>query len=187
MSEIIQYSANDPNTTNALATVASVVIAFFALITSIASVVLALRSLSAQRSHSYSSVRPLAYISFADYEDRISVKIHNNGVGPLIISKLVVSGSHDAKDNLIEWMPELPSGRLWDTFVREFPGRSLAPGREIILLQLRGDVEDSGFREARELCRTALKALKVTLHYTDIYERSMPPAQRSLSWFGRTK
>jgi hypothetical protein len=167
-----------PDATAGIAAIAAVAVSFLSLL-------LTLWALAVQRKHNFLSVRPLGFIARADYEDRLTVKIHNNGVGPLIITKLTVANGSERKNNVLDWMPGLPEGILWDTFTTELEERSLAPGDEIILLELCGDPADSRFEEARDRCRDVLRTLSVEMEYIDIYNREMPKAQRSLSWFGR--
>lgn len=165
--------------------VANAIAAFAAVFVSFLSVVLALRALAVQRNHNRLSVRPLAFISRADYEDRLSVKIHNNGVGPLIITSLQVSDGKTNEESVIEWMASLTNDVTWDTFTKDLKGRSLAPRDEIVLLQFSGDIADPHFREIRDRCREVLRHLTIKLEYQDIYEQRMKPSERSLSWFGR--
>jgi hypothetical protein len=96
-------------------------------------------SVAGQRKDNRPSVRPLAWISIADYENRLSVKLHNNGVEPLIAQKILVSDGQAVKDSVIDWMPNLPPGVFWDTFTKDLQATSLAPGKEIVLIQLQGD------------------------------------------------
>jgi hypothetical protein len=180
---LIDFLMKNPDQTNALVALAAVGV-------SCLSVLLTVWSVAGQRKHNRLSVRPLAWISLADYEHRVSVKLHNNGVGPLIIQKIFVSDGQAVKDNVIDWMLDLPHGRQWNDFAKDLQARSLAPGGEIVLLLLKGDpkddpVNDAKFGLARDLCRKWLKKLTVELHYTDVYNRAMTPATRSLSWFGR--
>ena len=160
---------------NAIAAIAAVFVSFF-------SVILALWALAVQRHHNRLSVRPLAFISRSDYEDRLSVKIHNNGVGPLIIKSLQVSNGHTVSDNVIDCMP---ANITWDNFTSDLKGRSLAPGSEIVLLEFTGDPANPDFRETRDRCRDVLRYLRIKLEYLDIYEQPMKPAERNLEWFGR--
>lgn len=175
MNRFIDFLMKHPNQTNAIVAGVAVCISFL-------SVLLTVVSLSLQRRHNFLSVRPIAAILLADYENRLSVKLHNNGVGPLLIQKLVVSDGQSARESIIDWMP---NGLLWDDFAKELQGRSLASGKEIVLVKLVGDPANGNFRQARNLCRDRLKSLTVTVHYTDVYDRTMKPSRRSLSWFGR--
>lgn len=113
------------------------------------------------------------------------MKIHNHGIGPLIIKKLCVSDGETVKDSVIDWLPKLPEGVLWDTFTKDIEDRSLPPSGEVVLFR----VSDRGydqFPQVREMCRSHLKKLTVEVHYVDIYNRKMPVSCRSLAWFGRT-
>jgi hypothetical protein len=185
MNNLIQFLARDPNLTNAVATVVSTFIAFMAFVVSVVSLYVGLRALRLQHRHNVLSVKPLPIVSYGDYEDRLTVAIHNNGPGPLIIKGVAVSNGSESKDSLIDWMPALGGVLCWDTFTGSVDHRSIPSGGEIILLQLSGDSEDAAFREARDSCRVVLGKLKVTADYTDIYESIMPPIERSLEWFGR--
>lgn len=164
-----------PDVANAIAAIAAVFVSFV-------SVILALWALAVQRQHNRLSVRPLAFISRSDYEDRLSVKIHNNGVGPLIITSLQVSNGQTVSDNVIDFMP---ANIIWDDFTSDLQGRSLAPGGEIVLLEFTGDTASPDFRETRDRCRDILRHLRVKLDYLDVYEHPMKPAERSLEWYGR--
>jgi hypothetical protein len=66
------------------------IIAGLALIVSCISTILALRAVALQREHNRISVKPLPDIILADYEDEIAVRIHNHGLGPMMIDKLEV-------------------------------------------------------------------------------------------------
>ncbi len=179
MSEILTLLTKKPE-------VASAVAALLAVFVSALSVMLTVWALALQRRHSYLSVRPLAFVASGDYQDRLSVKIRNDGIGPLIIKKLCVTDGETVKDCLIDWLPLLPEGILWDTFTKNMEDRSLAPGGEIVLFRL-SNRSYAQFHRFRDLCRTHLKKLTVEVHYVDIYDRKMPVSYRSLAWFGHTR
>jgi hypothetical protein len=163
---------------NTIAAIAAVLVSFL-------SVILALWALAVQRHHNRLSVRPLAFISRSDYEDRLSVKIHNNGVGPLIITSLQVSDGKAIRESVIDWVTSVSENLTWDDFTKDLKGRSLAPGDELVLLKFTGDPTDPHFREIRDKCRNVLRHLTIKLEYLDIYEQPMKPAERGLEWFGR--
>ena len=166
------------------ADMANAIAASAAVVVSIISFVLAWKSLAVQRHHNRLSVRPLAFSSRSDYENSLSVKIHNNGVGPLIITSVRVFDGNVTKSSVIEWMSAVPYRVTWDDFTRDFVDRSLAPGDTIVLLKLTGDARDQNFCEIRNACRMVLRQLTVKVEYRDIYDQPMPPAQRRLDWFG---
>jgi hypothetical protein len=178
MDRLIDFLMSNPSQTSALVALVAVCVSFV-------SVLLTVWSVTGQRKHNRLSVRPLASISLADCEDRLTVRLDNNGVGPLIVQKILVSDGQSVKNSVIDWMPDLPYGFQWNAFNKDLQARSLAPGKKIVLLQLIGDPADAKFGLARDLCRGCLKKLTVELHYTDVYNKAMTPANRSLSWFGR--
>jgi len=185
MNELLAHLAQDANLTNALATVASAIIALAAFIISLVSLYVAHAALKIQRRHNVLSVKPIPMVSVADYEDRLTVKILNNGSGPLIITAVQVKKESQIRESLIAWMPFLSDGMYWETFVGPIKDRSLLPGNEIKLLELIGDHTENEFETARDGCRAALSPLTVVVEYTDVYGTVFPFHEKQLSWFAR--
>lgn len=185
MNELLAYLAKDANLTNALATVASVIIALAAFIISVVSLYVSHAALKIQRRHNILSVKPIPMVSVADYEDRLTVKILNNGSGPLIIKSVQVKKELQVHESLVDCMPSLPDGMYWATFVGPVKNRSLLPGNEIKLLELTGNHTKSEFKKVRDECRAALCQLTVVLEYTDVYGSAFEVHDKQLSWFGR--
>lgn len=185
MNELLAYLAKDANLTNALATVASVIIALAAFIISVVSLYVSHAALKIQRRHNVLSVKPIPMVSVADYEDRLTVKILNNGSGPLIIKGVQVKKESQVYESLVDWMPCLPDGMYWATFVGSVKNRSLLPGNEIKLLELTGDHTENEFKKVRDNCRAALCKLTIVLEYTDVYGSTFEFHEKQLSWFGR--
>jgi len=156
-----------------------------ALFVSFLSILLTISSLYLTRRHNYKSVTPIASIPVSDYENRIAVKVKNNGVGPLIITAFRASRGPTTEDDLVSLMPQLPSGMLWDTFFDDLDGVCIRPGDQLGVLELSGDSDDKRFVAARDACRKALAETTVVLSYKDIYGRHMPVVTKSLGWFGR--
>lgn len=177
----------DPNTANALGAVASAAAAFLALFVSAISVGISVWAVNSQRRHNELSVRPLAEIMVGDYEHSLRVKLRNNGIGPMIVTAVTVSDGTNAKPSLIDWMPDdLPNERDWNDFVDDIRGRTLAPGGEIVLLELTEYEKEVGFASCRDMVRAALAPLSLNVEYTNIYNTVMEPKRRDLDWFGRT-
>lgn len=162
------------------------VIAFCALIVSGLSVYLTLRSTSLQKQHNELAVRPVYWINLRDYETELSVAIENNGTGPMIFKELKVTrnGFNETKNNVIDW---IKTETDWNTFVSIFDGRSLSPNKSLCILRLKGDPNDHGFANVRDLVRKELSELTITFRYTDIYKNEMPTFNRRLDWFSREK
>ncbi|WP_353395966.1 hypothetical protein [Hydrogenophaga sp. 5NK40-0174] len=187
MTELIALLKTDANAVNAFGALASAIAAFLALVVSGISVWIALRAMSAQQKHNELSVRPLAEVTVADYENSLRVKVRNNGTGPMIITAVQVSDGTDLKACVVEWMPPLPAGRPWNTFSHELKDRTLQPGSEIVLLELTEYDGERNYAACREAVRAALAPLTISVSYTDVYNKAMPVRVKQLSWFGRHK
>jgi hypothetical protein len=185
MESLIEFLKADANAANALGAVASAIAAFFALFVSIISLIVSVRTLSVQRKHNALSVRPLAEVTVADYENSLRVKVRNNGSGPMIIKVITVGDGNSTKESLIDWMPQLPTGRPWTTFSHSLRNRSLLPAAEIVLLELTEVTGEVEFSLCRNSVREALSILTVNVEYSDIYNSSMDPQIKPLTWFGR--
>jgi hypothetical protein len=187
MNELIALLESDPNAANAFGALASAAAALLALLVSALSVWISVRAMSAQQKHNELSVRPLAEITVADYENSLRVKLRNNGTGPMIVSGIEISDGMSMKTCVVEWMPPLPTGRPWTTFSHDLKERTLQPEGEIVLLELTEYEGEHDFATCRESIRGALAPLTVVVSYTDIYNKAMPPRVKALAWFGRNK
>lgn len=185
MNELFQLLTSKPDVANAIAAVASATVALIAFIVSVVSLYVTHATLKHQQRHNVLSVKPLPMVAVADYEDRLTVKIRNNGSGPLIVKAIHVGNGAHVEQTLIDWMPQLPGGMYWSTFVGSVIDRSITPGDEIILLELTGNHDDHAFVKARDSIRAALSPLTVIVEYTDVYDTIMKPHQKQLSWFAR--
>lgn len=185
MDALIALLKTDANTANAFGALASAAAAVLALFVSCVSVWISVSSARSQRRHNELSVRPLAEVTVADYEDSLRVKLRNNGSGPMIVLTVTVSDGANAHESLIEWMPALPQGRPWNTFSHALRRRTLQAGAEIVLLELTEHENEANFAVCRDRVRSALAPLTVNVEYTDIYDTVMRPCRKPLSWFAR--
>lgn len=185
MDALVNFLRADPNAANAFGALASAVAAFLALFVSAISVWISIWSARTQRKHNELSLRPLAEVLVADFENSLRVKLQNNGTGPMIITAVTVSDGNDTKECLIDWMPLLPGGRAWNNFTHTLRHRTLQSGEVIVLLELTEHKDTQSFTSCRDLVRRALEPLTVKVEYTDIYDSVMHPCNKSLSWFGR--
>ena len=187
MDALIALLKSDANAANALGTLASAAAACLALLVSAVSVGISVWAVRSERRHNALSVRPLAEITVADFETSLRVKLRNHGTGPMIVSAVTVSDGSSTRPTIIDWMPDLPNDRPWDNFSGEIRDRAIAPGSEIVLLELTEYEDEVGFAECRNLVRSELTPLTVNVEYTNIYNTPMPPRQKLLSWFGRNR
>lgn len=155
-------------------------------VTGVIALVFAAISLRVQQKHSRLSVKPIAIISVADYQDRISVYLQNQGTGPLIIKKLLFTDEGNrTRSSLIEFFGAEFSNVVWRTFAGNITGWAILPGEHKTLIELVGDPLDDSFAANRNRVRKVLAPLKVEVHYQDIYEKDMPTKTRTLDWFAR--
>jgi len=185
MDALFELLKRNAEAANAFGAIASAAAALLALIVSVVSVVISIWAAKSQRRHNELSVRPLAEITFADYEDSLWVKLRNHGTGPLIVTAVVVSDGSSTRPTILAWMPELANDRTWNNFTGEVHDRTLAPGGELVLLELTKGEDEVDFAQYRDPVRAALAPLVVTVDYTNIYNSNMPPRRKPLSWFGR--
>lgn len=185
LNELLRFLTKDPTLSNALATVASAILAGAAVVISVVSLFVAHATLRHHRRHNVLSVKPIPAVTVADHEKSVRIKIRNHGSGPLIVKDLHVTDGSGTKESLIDWMPDLPDQLLWTDFAGPIKNRSVLPGSEIVLLEFTGDSTDRAFTKARDRVRSVLSRLTVVIQYTDIYDSRFDPHAHDLSWFGR--
>jgi hypothetical protein len=157
-----------------------------ALFVSTVSIILAVFNMTTQRTHNRKSLMPIAHVRLGDYENRLFVQLHKDGIGPMLIENMVVSKGRrwsKKQSSFVGLVPALPPGILWTTFVTDLSGRALSAGKDIVILLLEGDPSDQKFLTARQSVRQALADLRIVVRYRDIYGHKMPPARRDLDWF----
>jgi hypothetical protein len=160
--------------------------AVMALFVSTVSIILAIFNMTTQRTHNRKSLMPIAHVRLGDYENRLFVQLHNDGIGPMLIDHIVVSksrGWNKKHASFAGLVPALPPGILWSTFVTDLSGRALSAGKDIMILLLEGDPSDQKFLTARQSVRQALSDLSIVVRYRDIYGHKMSPTRRDLGWF----
>jgi len=152
-----------------------------------AAVVVSIAAMRGQQRHNRNSVLPIPFIEFGDYENDISVALRNVGVGPFIIEELTVSNSRTGaeKGSVVEFMPDLPD-LIWTEFVQyEIVGRPVAPGEELLMLQLSQGAGNNPLNNAHKTAiRAALSELTMAVVVKDIYGQRIPYT-RSFDWFAR--
>ena len=155
-----------------------IVIAFVAIL-------LTIMTIRDPRKHNKLSVRPIAIISVADYEDRLAVNLQNQGTGPLIIEKISIINNNEIRSSIIEFFDTDFEDITWSTFIGDIDGWAILPGSQRTLIEIVGDSRDKKFIAKRNRVRKVLANLKIEVRYCDIYEQKMPIKVRSLDFFAR--
>jgi hypothetical protein len=175
MIELGSFLSHHADEITALATVACAV---FALVTSAVSIFVAAQALLDQRRHNLLSIKPFPNIATLKYLNLIGITIRNDGVGPLIIKKLVVWRGDETEENptstksdVISLMEEDKSFKkveFKDYRRNVAEGTCVKPGDEFPLIKLSGDHKDAEFCKQRDDCLRILSKLALKLEYTDV-------------------
>ena len=158
----------------------------WALVTGVIALVFTAISLQIQRRHNRLSVKPIAIVSVADYENELAVRLQNKGTGPLIIKKLSFTDQNGRTEKaIIDFCGSGFKNMVWGTFVADIEGWAILPNETKTLIELNGDSADKEFVRVRDKARKVLAQIQVELLYKDIYENDMPKKIRKLDWFAR--
>lgn len=126
--------------------------------------------------------KPFGVIDIGDYEDKIYVRLKNIGAGPLIIENVRVVYKGEEKDNLIDFMPDLPKGVYWNDFVRETKGKGVGRDSYMNLILIESENEDIKSKLKKEI-REILKDVTVEIFYNNIFKEYEGSVSRSLKVF----
>lgn len=142
-----------------------------------------------QREHNYRSFQPIAYLRLGNFKSGFSIELSNEGVGPLIIEKVVVrcpAKDCSAADFVALLEPEkVPI--FWDKYAQRLKGRTISPHKSITLLSLfdekrdQDPAYDAAFAAFRASSQSAIAGMFFSLDYKDIYGRKFSLKQ-DLSW-----
>ncbi len=131
--------------------------------------------------------RPLGQVICGDYENLIQVKLKNCGLGPLIITNIIVRHSNGTvTNNLVQQMPMLPQNFRWTDFIVDGRQFAVAKDTEINIIKMAYDADNTIFATYRTQLRQTLRHLTIEVEYADIYGRPMTSAISNLELFGRT-
>lgn len=161
---------------------AQTITAISAVVISLISLFVAIRALSAQKTHNKLSVRPIAHFSKGDYKNHIFVRLKNYGMGPLIITKFNISKDKSSFKRLIDSFNGVASQLTWEAFTDDIEGRVLAPQKEFTLIQASFTPDQGHIRQA---IRQSLAKTTLTVGYRCLYDEDQPEVQEKLEWFSR--
>ena len=160
---------------------------FFAALTAIVSIALTVLSVRAQAKHNRISIKPVGIFPIADYENEITLKLRNNGLGPLLVKDFEITSAGKVLEtkNLVELMPKLPQGIYWDTFSRISPGQVVSSQGERVILSLTLEPEEQLALAHANDVRRRLGGLTLKCRYSDLYEKEVQTIESDLTWFLR--
>lgn len=158
------------------------VITFLLFFISVISLFLAIYSLKSQRKHNFNSVRPIGVVHLSSTSDSLSIEIRNKGTGPMYINSLKCVLGEKAENNIVYLIPnELL--KIVEVNCHTKPGGEwLSPEESFMIFSAKNYKDMSG--EAISEIKKYLKETKMTLIYTDIYEKEHKPFERDLEFLG---
>lgn len=165
----------------------TLIVSMLALFVSVLAISTSWFSLGIQRMHYRKTLMPIIFIEPYDYENRILVRIKNEGTGPAIVKRVVVkNGAGMEKPCIFKWLPPKLPGRM---NYKEYWTRSedfvLRSGSIDHMLEVPVDSGEEYQVNQRDKIREVLSHLTVYVEYFDIYDNVMPVYSRSLKLFGR--
>jgi hypothetical protein len=134
-----------------------------------------------QRVHNEKSLRPLGQIDLIDINNEVSVRVVNNGMGPMIIDRLTFFREGNSYTNIDDCLT-LDSRSYQRIPVNETLQKIILPNASL-------DVFSTEFeaREEKTNIENALKQLAtiaVRVYFRDIYDNRFT-MERNLDWFSR--
>lgn len=135
--------------------------------------------------------RPLVFVSLNDYDNFISLNIHNKGLGPAIIKdyKIINKDTKREYSSTFEILNDaIPETITLDNFTGNHNNLVLSPGEKRNIFRLRDDHTfegDIAFDKAVYGIRNAFKHLQFQIKYQDVYGKEMDTYYKNLDWYGR--
>ena len=163
------------------------IVALLALITAVASTIIAYYTFKLQRTHNINSVKPIIHIGQWDYENRLIVTLKNVGYGIAIVKKLsVLNLKNECKYSINDWLPKTLPGKMnYKEYWTPYTVFVIQGGETINLIEIPIDNTKEKQRQEREKLRHKLGKLTVQVEYEDIYENLMPIKKMQLVHFLR--
>lgn len=134
-----------------------------------------------QRVHNRKSVKPLGQIYFWDDDDRVSVQILNNGLGPLIIDRLTFK----KRDNIyssIKNCVDLDPKSYMHPPLEDTVQRVVLPNGNLTVFETVFERSDN--EEYMNRVRQELSSITLNVQYHDIYDNTFT-VERGFNWFTR--
>lgn len=134
-----------------------------------------------QRVHNEKSLRPLGQIDLIDINNQVSVRVVNNGMGPMIINRLTFFKEGNSYTNIEDCLT-LDSRSYQRIPVNETLQKVILPNASLDVFA----AEIAPFEEEAQLetVRRELAPVTLRVYYCDIYDNKFT-LERSLDWFSR--
>ncbi|MEO6520335.1 MAG: hypothetical protein ABIN91_01550 [Mucilaginibacter sp.] len=134
-----------------------------------------------QRSHDEKSVKPLAQIDLMDCDGTLYIHVQNNGVGPLIVDKLIFIKEQQSYARIEDGLTIDP--RTYNHIeITDTNKKVVIPGGFLEVFSKTFDGKDD--KANIDLFRQQLSGLHLKVEGRDIYNNKIA-IEKSLHWFAR--
>ena len=135
-----------------------------------------------QRVHNVKSLKPLGQVDVGDVHKLIFVYITNNGMGPMIIERLVFTKNGNAHAD-IESCLDLPPQSYRHIVLSDTVKKTVLPNSRFEVFEMTFG-EDHDSEQEMEHVKDQLAAITLTVHCRDVYDNKIS-FERNLEWFSR--
>lgn len=133
-----------------------------------------------QRVHNAKSLKPLGQIDTGDFKNLIYIYIQNNGLGPMIIDKLIfIKGGKPY--NFISDCLNLDPKSYWHIRIDDSVQKFVVPNTHFKIFEK--NIENHTETEIENI-KKDLSSIIVKVNYRDIYDNKFI-LERNLNWFSR--
>ncbi|GAB3515908.1 hypothetical protein [Emticicia fontis] len=147
---------------------------------SVLALLVSICALYIQRVHNEKSIKPLGQIDVIDSKTQIGIYIQNNGVGPLIIDKLIFT-KNGTQFTAIKDCLTLDPKMYWHVEITNTVKKVVASNLNFIVFEK--NIEGLS-NYAKEDIRKQLTPILLKVIYRDIYGNKFSH-ERNLNWFSR--
>lgn len=134
-----------------------------------------------QRAHNEKSLRPLGQIYFWDRDKTISVRVLNNGLGPLIVDRLTFSKSDNIYSSIADCLDLDPKSYM-HVSINDAVKRVVLPNAHLTVFETVFE-DDEGEAETND-AREQLSLITLKVEGRDIYDNKIS-LERDFQWFSR--
>ncbi len=134
-----------------------------------------------QRTHNGKSLQPLGQIDLEDRQGHIYVRITNNGMGPMIIDKLIFIKDGKQYMTIVDCM-ELSARSYTQIGVSESIQKVVLPHSHLTVFETRVEEQDS--EDQVQQIRQQLSSIALKVEFRDIYANKTT-VERAFHWFSR--
>lgn len=153
---------------------------FLAIIISLLALLATFYQLHLQRLHNEKSLKPLGQIDVGDRKKHLFVHIQNNGLGPLIIDKVIFMKDGKEFDTITECL-NLDPKSFWHISVKGTYKKVILPNTHLVVFDK--NTENDSPEDVDDI-RKQLSQITLKVNCLDIYENKIT-IKRNLGWFSR--